>query len=44
MEMKSFIEEKKIMATVTSIRWERIFLYLDVKVVNELAKELLENE
>ncbi len=32
MEMKSFIEEKKIMATVTSIRWERIFLYLDVKV------------
>ena len=39
MEMKSFIEEKKIMATVTSIRWERIFLYLDVKVVYAAMQE-----
>lgn len=32
MTMKSYIEEKRITATVTAVRWERIFLYLDVKV------------
>lgn len=32
MAMKSFIDEKRITATVVAAKWERIFLYLDVKV------------
>ncbi len=32
MLMKSYMNEKKIVATVISVRWERIFLYLDVKI------------
>lgn len=32
MVMKSYIDEKKITATVMNVRWERIFLYVDVKL------------
>ena len=39
MAMVSYIEEKRITATVVDVRWERIFLYLDVKVEYQSAKE-----
>lgn len=39
MAMVSYIEEKKITATVIAVRWERIFLYLDVKVEYQSEKE-----
>lgn len=32
MRMENHISEKKMTAVVTSVRWERIFLHLDVKV------------
>lgn len=32
MRMENHIGEKKVKATITAVRWERIFLHLDVKV------------
>lgn len=37
--MKSLIKENKMMATVQSVRWERIFMYLDVRVETVDQKE-----
>ena len=39
MKMKSYMKEKKITATVTGVRWERIFLYLDVQITFADPKE-----
>lgn len=39
MAMVSYIEEKRITATVIAVRWERIFLYLDVKIEYQSEKE-----
>lgn len=39
MAMESYIEEKRITATVMAVRWERIFLYLDVKVTFSSPQE-----
>lgn len=39
MAMKSLIKENKMMATVQSVRWERIFMYLDVRVETVDQKE-----
>ncbi|MGN0483270.1 MAG: CDP-glycerol glycerophosphotransferase family protein [Lachnospiraceae bacterium] len=39
--MESLVNEKRIRATVEDIRWERIFMYIDVKVeyLKEIDKE-----
>lgn len=37
--MKSYMDEKKITASVVNVRWERIFLYLDVKITYSDPKE-----
>lgn len=39
MAMESYIEEKRITAAVTDVRWERIFLYVDVRLEFKSERE-----
>ncbi len=39
MAMESYIDEKRITATVVAIRWERIYLYLDVRTTYSSSHE-----
>ena len=39
MAMTNYIDEKRITATVTAVKWERIFLYIDVTLVYQTPEE-----
>ena len=39
MAMTNYIDEKRITAVATAVSWERIYLYIDVKLQYKTPKE-----